>query len=205
MIHGIDVSLYQGDIVWSQVAASGIQFAYAKATESLTYKDANFQQNHNGAKAAGIDFGAYHFFRFSTDPEGQARAFLRATDGYLGTLIPMIDIETSDGDYSLLTRIAKIATFCNFVQAQVGKMPIIYSSYGFWQDTMSGTDAFSGHPFWLAEYPYAYTEGMQPDLPTGFNHWTLWQYSSSTSVDGIIGDVDQDILNPSLTLESIKR
>ncbi|MCC2096979.1 MAG: glycosyl hydrolase family 25, partial [Hyphomicrobiales bacterium] len=60
-IHGIDVSKYQGDIDWNAVRASGVKFAWIKATEGGDHADERFLQNWNAAKAAGVPRGAYHF------------------------------------------------------------------------------------------------------------------------------------------------
>ena len=56
---------------------------------------------------------------------------------------------------------------------------------------MGGTDAFSGHPFWVAEY----NNDDAPTLPNGMTQWVLWQYSSSGTIPGIAGRVDLDKLN----------
>src|SRR5207248_1940003 len=95
-VTGIDVSSYQNQVSWSSVHAAGAQFAYAKATEGLSYVDPQFAANNAGAKGAGVYFGAYHFGR--PDLSGgtaQADYFLDharyAQDGH--TLPPMLDIE----------------------------------------------------------------------------------------------------------------
>src|SRR5688500_6997364 len=58
---GIDVSTYQGQIVWAEVAADGIDFAYAKATEGRLYADDQYARNKERAAANGVAIGAYHF------------------------------------------------------------------------------------------------------------------------------------------------
>ena len=60
---GIDVSRWQGNINWSAVKTSGIQFAILKAggSDAGFYKDPTFEQNYAGAKAAGVAVGAYYF------------------------------------------------------------------------------------------------------------------------------------------------
>ena len=50
---GIDVSRYQGTINWTSVRNAGIQFAYIKSTEGVSYKDPNFGANYVGAYNAG--------------------------------------------------------------------------------------------------------------------------------------------------------
>src|SRR5271169_5364327 len=67
-IHGIDVSKFQGDIDWNAVANSGVKFAWIKATEGGDRADARFQANWEGAKAAGIPHGAYHFVYWCRPP-----------------------------------------------------------------------------------------------------------------------------------------
>src|SRR5215469_2154281 len=62
-LFGIDVSSYQGSINWSTVHSQGAQYAFAKATEGNYYEDADFKNNMNNGKNAGVQMGAYHFAR----------------------------------------------------------------------------------------------------------------------------------------------
>src|SRR3954463_8047491 len=67
-IHGIDVSRHQGEIDWNAVASSGVKFAWIKATEGGDHADVMFQANWQGAKAAGVARGAYHFVYWCRSP-----------------------------------------------------------------------------------------------------------------------------------------
>src|SRR5207248_10239672 len=58
---GVDVSNWQGNINWNKVAADGKRFAFMKASEGRTYTDPTYAQNRQGALAAGVVIGAYHF------------------------------------------------------------------------------------------------------------------------------------------------
>src|SRR4051812_44035850 len=60
-VHGVDVSKYQGEIDWQAAKASGVRFAWIKATEGGDHMDEKFYQNWQNAKAAGVPRGAYHF------------------------------------------------------------------------------------------------------------------------------------------------
>ena len=60
-VRGVDVSRYQGDIDWPVLAGQGIDFAFIKATEGSTLVDPRFAANLDGATAAGLRVGAYHF------------------------------------------------------------------------------------------------------------------------------------------------
>src|SRR5438067_8684636 len=89
----IDVSHYQGTINWGQ-AASYIQGAYVKLTEGTSYVDAPWRTNHDGATAAGLPVGCYHFADLA-DPVAEANHF---ADQYVTApwqLRPVLDIETA--------------------------------------------------------------------------------------------------------------
>lgn len=87
-IRGIDVSEFNGKIDWPAVKASGIQFAmiragYGKSTEN---RDTRFDENMAGARAAGLDVGAYWFgYAYRTDlAVNEAHAFLEIMEPYKG-------------------------------------------------------------------------------------------------------------------------
>ena len=60
---GIDVSEHQGVIDWTKVAKDGVQFAVIRAGygRELSQKDKQFERNYAGAKAVGIQVGAYWY------------------------------------------------------------------------------------------------------------------------------------------------
>lgn len=190
-LRGVDVSDWQPNIDWTQVAAAGIHFAYAKATEGVDGTQDTFIANHDGCKAAGIPFGAYHFFRPYLDGAQQAEHFLSTIDGYQGQLLPMVDVEVTDSlPADAIAR--QLSAFLTTLEKTLdGKRAIIYASYGFWNSSMGGSDAFSGHPFWIAEY----NSDANPTLPNGFRKWVLWQYADDGNIAGIPGNVDRDLLN----------
>ncbi len=65
-IPGIDVSRHQGLINWTSVKNSGVQFAFAKATEGVDFVDIRYHTNMQGARAAGVYIGPYHFCRIDS-------------------------------------------------------------------------------------------------------------------------------------------
>lgn len=76
---GVDVSEYQGEIDWEQVAQSGIDFAMLRigcrgATEGGLYADERFMQNLQDAQAAGLAVGAYFFSQAITAEEAREEA-----------------------------------------------------------------------------------------------------------------------------------
>jgi lysozyme len=196
MLYGVDVSYAQGNIDWGAVAGSGkVQFAYSRATYGSNPADDDgpiFTANHDGCKAKGIPFGAYMFFLFFQDPVAQANHFLAAISGYEGQLRPMVDVESGSGSTgSVQGNIDALSAFNQAVQQSLNCQPIIYTNPAAWDSTMGGTDGFSGHTLWVANFTG--TPG-QLTLPNGFTTWTLHQYSDSGSVPGISGNVDLDAL-----------
>ena len=61
---GIDVSKWQGNINWNEVKKDGTEFAIIRegyGRKSPNQIDKKFKENYEGAKAAGIPVGLYHY------------------------------------------------------------------------------------------------------------------------------------------------
>jgi lysozyme len=93
-VNGIDVFHNNGTIDWENVAAAGVSFAFAKATEGETFRDPKFNANYTEMKNNGIIRGAYHFFRPNKDGRKQAENFLKLVQALgPGDLPPSLDVE----------------------------------------------------------------------------------------------------------------
>ena len=68
-IIGVDISKYQGKVDFNKLKDAGVHYVFIRATEGITYQDADYFQNHNDAKAAGLRVGVYHFYE--TDLEAK--------------------------------------------------------------------------------------------------------------------------------------
>jgi GH25 family lysozyme M1 (1,4-beta-N-acetylmuramidase) len=194
-VPGIDVSHHQGVIDWSQVAASGQRFAFAKATEGRTFVDPNYAFNKSGAEMSGVAFGAYHF----AQPDGGANDAIIEADHFVdtaqlepGDLIPVLDIERTGGLSQ--TQVTQwILTWLNRVTERVGVRPMVYTSPHGWATRTGDTTAVADAGYsllWVAHWNVA-----SPTLPgAGWsgNGWTFWQYGNCGSVPGIDGCVDVD-------------
>ncbi|WP_344358160.1 GH25 family lysozyme, partial [Micromonospora lupini] len=200
-VTGIDVSHYQGTINWESVADSGIDFAYAKATEGTDYTDPTYLTNRSGARANSVYFGAYHFGRPDQgDPRGQAARLVEVSrysrDGT--TLPPMLDIEWSSSQptcfgLSTSAMVSWISQFLDEVKVRTGQQAMIYTNPNWWNPCTGNTTAFGSYPLFHSRY--ADTPGS---LPSGWSRFTLWQYTSSGSVPGVSGGVDRDVFNGTL-------
>jgi lysozyme len=187
-VRGVDVSHYQGVIDWPKAAASGVSFVYMKATESTGYVDETFARNWDGAAAAGLSRGAYHFWNFCQDGGAQADLFVKTVPASPSMLPPVVDLEQSGSCRTLPSRAAfraGLAAFAAKVKAAYGRTPILYVNYSIYQRYFSGENG--SYRFWIADVRHA-----RPSLPVG---WTLWQYGWHGSVPGIPGEVDVNAFN----------
>lgn len=182
-VHGIDVSAYQGRIDWKEVAGHRVRFAFIKASEGVTLRDPRFQRNWQGARAAGIYRGAYHYFQPGYDGARQANLFTRLVPLHSGDLPPVLDVEHPEfHDVANMRR--GVATWLRLVERHYGVRPILYSNYSFYKRYLAGH--FDKYPLWLAHY-----EVDQPRLPR--EKWIIWQHSDEAYVPGIRGTVDFNV------------
>jgi len=185
LVKGIDVSHLQNVVDWARVAAAGVQFCYVKATEGEGLKDVRFPENWDGAQAAGLIRGAYHFFRPGKDAEAQAESFLHVVPSLsAGDLPPVLDVEVAGPSSASI--LDGIQTWVEAVENVLGRQPIIYTYPSFWTQSLGGSTRFSGYLLWVAHYTFK----AAPTLPRGFNDYVLWQFSEQGHIDGITGNVD---------------
>jgi GH25 family lysozyme M1 (1,4-beta-N-acetylmuramidase) len=187
---GVDVSVYQGTIDWTEVRAAGLMFAFARISDG-TYLDTEFDANWAGMKGAGVFRGAYQYFEPGEDPTTQANIVISAT-GWLGPgdLPVVLDAEVTGGE-SAATIVANMQTWMEKVQAGTGRVPMIYTAPGYWDASVDST-AFSTNRLWAANWGVTC-----PSLADGWTNWAVWQYSDDGAVSGITGAVDLDEFNGS--------
>jgi len=190
-VHGVDVSKYQGNVDWQAVKDAGVAFAFIKATEGGDAADPKFLRNWEGAKAAGIPRGAYHFVYWCRQPHEEIGNFESVVPAERDALPPVLDVEatpTSRTCKRTLYRdevLADMRKMLEEMERHYGKKPIIYSSVDFYQSILH-SDALSEYPIWVRSTKY------HPTVRYGSRKWTFWQYRSDGSVPGIPGSVDQN-------------
>lgn len=193
---GIDVSSYQGNIDWPTVKASGIEFAYARATDGITFTDTEFSNNWAAMEEAGIARGAYHFFESDDDPEAQVKHFITTVGESAGDLPPMVDLEEGGikGKIAVADYQKKVQVFMDFLEEQIGCKPIIYTNPSFANEWLNDP-VLNEYPLWIAEYGVE-----EPTVPTNWSEqgWTLWQDTGEGQTPGIEGAVDQDVFKGNL-------
>lgn len=207
-LRGIDVSYAQGTVNWDAVKASGIDFAFMKATEGLTLVDSRFKQNWTGAKAAGVIRAPYHFYQIAKRrPADQAAHFMNTVQPLLekGDMTCAMDLElettkqvvSSGGTYyfdgvTASDMNADARTFLNAVTTATQKTSALYSGLQILVPMRPAAE-FANNPLWDANWDVS-----QPKLAAPWTAWTWWQYRVGTC-PGIAGAVDLDYFNGMLT------
>ena len=183
---GIDVSGWQGNIDYSEVASSGIEIVYMKASEGTSFVDPYFNQNYTNAKANGLKVGFYHYLtaRSNSEAVAQANFFVSTISGMIPDCRLAMDFE-SFGSLST-EEINEIGlTFMQTVESLSGKKMVIYS------DTSNASNIFGGgltnYPLWVAQY-----EVEEPTPNGNWDSWVGWQYTDAGEISGINGYVDRD-------------
>jgi len=196
-IRGIDVSSYQGEIDWEQIAKQNISFAFIKATEGSNFVDSYFHQNWNNAIKTGIKVGAYHFFSFDSGGAAQAENFISEVGNPSDMLPPVIDIELY-GDYknnppNRENVEVELNIFIEKIIETYGVNPIIYvtkESYNLYI-----ANGFNNCDIWIRDvFDY-------PTLSDG-RSWTFWQFTNRARLQGYEGKekyIDLNVFNGTKT------
>lgn len=192
---GVDVSQWQGDIDFEQVRDAGVWGVYIRSSLGADYKDPYFVRNAEGARAAGLQYGFYHFLTATSTEEADAQAafFARLIGAYDATLRPVMDFGVSETvlDDDDFNRVA--AAFLSRVEQLTGVTPAIYSdAYG------AKTRYYASlavYPLWVADYG-----ATSPEANDKWSGWAGWQYSDEGRVSGIDARVDLDYFTPALLL-----
>lgn len=203
---GIDVSKWQGpNIDWPAVAASGIKYAFIRASCGMV-QDPQYLPNLLGATAAGLHTGAYHYLH-AKNPVEQA-AFFYDTLTAAGDLwepsrirgcpdpdthlpLPLLNVLDVEGKGKTAAGVK--AFLDEFERLTGGQKPLIYTAAYIWNNLPGDTSWAADYGLWVANY----TPQDQPYLPKPWKDWVFWQHTSSFDVPGIRSPVDHNRYNGS--------
>lgn len=198
--HGVD----RKPIDWKRVRASGRMFMFAKATEGVTWQDRWLGRDLEGARQAGMMYGAYHFYA-ATPGADQAHNFVDTVKkaGYTskraGELPPALDLELKGRNCPAHFSNAGVRAFLHVIDTEMGVKPIIYTSKQFVDKCMNGDGSmFADHIMWQPRYESGSNEPAA--VPGAGQSWKMWQYSEAGTVPGIpsTNHVDLNVFRGSL-------
>lgn len=192
-ITGIDISHYQGEIIWSDLQKQNIDFAFIKATEGSSTVDEYFEQNWSNAQETSIVIGAYHFFSFDSSVETQAENFISTVGSLKGKLPPVIDFEFysnyENNPPDIKTTRMALQKFLDTLENYYGAKPIIYATLKTYNLYIK--NEFNDYPLWIRNVYFSPNIGMK-------NKWEFWQYTDRAILEGYHGDekyIDMNVFN----------
>ncbi|MCA5003589.1 glycoside hydrolase family 25 protein [Sphingobacterium bovistauri] len=181
---GIDVSQYQGNILWDSVNLINnkfpIDFVFVRATMGEKSRDSKFKKNWNAIKSIHKLRGAYHYFRPNENSIKQANNFIKTVKLSPGDLPPVLDIEERPRDQSMDSLRVGLKRWLDRVEEHYKVRPIVYSGDSYFTDFLE--KEFKDYKLWIANYNF-WVESPKV-------HWDIWQFSEKGSVKGIKGFVD---------------
>lgn len=193
---GIDVSNYQGNPDWSQVKASGVEFAFIRAGFGKNNIDERLVYNGTNAPKAGV---SAHFYWFSYAYTknmviNEASYLIAQASKYAPGCMLAWDFEYDSMSYankkgvsiSKATLTEWAIAFCQTVSA-AGFIPVIYANEDYVKNyiDMGSVIAQTGAKLWFAKY--------SSSIGSYGSNAYIWQHSSTGSVAGISGNVDMNI------------
>ena len=188
-IQGLDVARYQGRIDWNAARAAGTHFVYIKGTAGKDYIDPNFYANWEGARAAGVAHGVYHFMTWCSLASEQAAWFIRKVPKDPSALPPVLDLEWNNhssckNKHSREDILEKIRVMLAAMEAHTGKVPVIYTDINFHRDILAG-ERFD-NAFWLRSV------AAPPHHKYRDRDWLFWQWTQTGTMRGVGPEVDRN-------------
>ncbi|WP_027642714.1 GH25 family lysozyme [Enterocloster clostridioformis] len=181
LFRGIDVSRWQGDINWSQVAADDVSFVML-GTRSKGAVDPYFHRNIQQASAAGVKVGVY-IYSLAMTPEmavEEANFVLNLIHDYPVSYPVAFDMEDSTQGTLSKDELAAIANaFCGRI-SEAGYYPVIYANDNWLVNKLDMSKM--NYPVWVARY----------SAKPAYQNPVMWQATSTGAVNGISGNVDID-------------
>lgn len=193
---GIDLSEFQGDVDFDALKNAGVDYVMLRlggrfyGDEGAMYEDTRFSDYYTQAKSAGLRVGAYFFSQAASaeDAKEEGEYALRILGNkqldypvaFDWEIIADDDARTDGVSGEELTDIAE--QFCDTVSTG-GYHAIIYANTHLMY-YMYDLTRMKDYEFWVADYG---------NFPTMYYGFSMWQYTTEGTIDGIDGTVDLNI------------
>ena len=190
--HKIDPNNNYTPLDWNAIKAAGIDFVILKAGSSKTPLEPTFEMDYEGARAAGLEVGAY-FYTYSDSVEkiqNDASLFLEAIKDKKFEYPVFLDLEEES-----LTTLPKdlLSQMCaEFISALQAKNYYagLYVNGNWLSNILDTKQTIATYEIWYARFPGT-------SVPT----WNeekygkqlgMWQYTQTGTVNGIDTNVDMN-------------
>lgn len=199
-ILGVDVSQHQGEIDWQAVKDAGMEFVIIRVggrgygVGGILYTDDMAQSYYEGAKAAGLQVGAYFFSQAVSAAEAaeEAELTLQQIQGWELDFPVVYDWERQEGTARTAKTDPRTVTdcmkaFCRVIE-EAGYRPMVYFNPDH-SDSLFYIEEVTEYDFWLAFYTEWNTYPYKVDM---------WQYTHTGTVPGITGNADINLYFPEM-------
>ncbi len=186
---GVDISKLQDYVDFVKVKKAGIDFAMLRVGargygSGQLVADEYFSDNIKRATDAGLGVGVYFSSQAITEEEAveEAQMVIDSIQGYQLSYPVAFVMEHAENDKARiddLSKADKTAITAKFLETimTAGLKPAIYGDKE-WLIKEIDMSKLSAYDVWLSQ---------QEDLPDYPYRFTMWQYSTTAEVDGIVG------------------
>lgn len=171
-LFAVDVSHWQGLMNWHKAKTAGVDVAFIKATEGISYVDKQFKNNVDGCRDQGISYVIYHFWHNNVEAEAQFANIARAHE-YAKCPIAL-DVELFVSNLLPAQNARLLVDLVNLIQRDMNMLPTMYTRANIWNEKVAQFEKWNELPLWVANY-----EVSQPALPRDWTDWMVWQYKNN--------------------------
>lgn len=199
---GIDISKFQEEIDWQELAQSDVKFVILRCCKVIrAYNDwefdSTFETNYAAAKAAGLAVGCYMFTDAATveEFEEDCSYMLSFLKGKSFEFPVFLDLESASRQEHLSPDVFMPALLTGLEMIEdAGHTAGVYSSTAFFCECIDRKELqAAGYPIWEANY-FNSVNGLSS--PAGYDlsgEASIWQYSGCGRAPGIRTTVDCNI------------
>lgn len=191
----IDVSAYQGNINWTQVKNSNINYAILRGVTKNGRLDTTFETNYLSATKANVKISGVYHFSYALNESTAVSDARNMISRLNGKKIPIyLDLEWSAQRALGKEAVTSIAAAYVNTCKSLGYTCNIYSNLDWYKNVYNSNVLSSlGCAFWIARYPSHDIGEIKESLKPNVGE-SIWQYSSKGKVSGINGNVDMNVI-----------
>lgn len=179
----IDLSHWNPTPNWTQLASAGTMGVIHKATEGTDYIDPMYAGRKDECLASGLMWAGYHFLKHG-DIHEQMDHYVSIAGPNTVTNRAIIDFE--DPECTLDDLESAVGWLLDW-----GCEVTVYGN-GHLSGTLTGATSpiLSRTSLWQARY-----SSEEPDVPSPWLYWSLWQYANDEEVKGVSEPIDANNWN----------
>ena len=189
---GIDISANQGNIDFSLIKDAGVQFAVLRSTTSNGQPDTKFEQYYKGIMTYGIAPACYKYSYAKTEQEAITEAWTVLKLLNNRKIAIWYDLENANQVLQIgKAGIEKVANAFLSTCILAGYPVGIYCNLNWYKNYISA-GLKKKYTFWIARY--GKNNGLLDEQYKPNVGEQAWQYTSKGSLDGIVDNVDLDVI-----------